>query len=191
MDNLAGASVVLVCVSVLMFVASLVVDRCAASGRIHVRVSRSMLMMRPRNVAILLLTYAAIAFSQDMALEWLASIAVLVCCSASLVRRGVAAIMSARGGDGMADGRDDDAMDDATADEPDGDGEPSEAPSPASNGSIATPGHEEERPLVVAGRMAEMFSDILIYVSAADLILLFVMALVEKVIPYYVGLAIG
>lgn len=165
MDNLAGVSVVLVCVSLLMFVVSLVIDRRVADGRMALKASKSMLMMRPKSVAVLLLTYAAIAFSQDIALEWLASIAILVCCSASLLRRGVAILMARKG-------KEDPTGEDGQPDAPTGDG-------------------AEERPLVVAGRMTEMFSDILIYVSAIDLVLLFVMALVEKVIPYYVGLAIG
>lgn len=153
--NLAGVSVAFVCASLLMLAASVVIDIRVADGRTRMEPARSMLMMRPQNAAILLLTYAAIAFSQDLALEWLASVAVLVCFASSLLRRGASITLARR------ESKDQDG------------------------------GNGEESPSMVAGHMTQLFLDILIYVSALDLVLLFGMALFEKVIPYYLGLAIG
>ena len=177
MDNLAGVSVILVCIAMLMFAASFALDRRVADKRIDIKLSKSMRMMRPRNVAVLLLTYAAIAFSQDIALEWLASIAILVCCGASLLRRGVTLLMVRGDADPTAD--------------PDACESPVDLTDKNVTSEQGNGNGTEERPLVVAGRMTEMLADILVYVSALDLILLFVMALVEKVIPYYINLAIG
>lgn len=168
--NLAGISIALVCLSVAMAIAANAVDRRLdgkSPGRRH---TKSMVLMEPRMAIILFLTYAAIAFSQDLALEWLAAIALLCCAGASLARRALGALMARRlGKDGMA-----------------GDGE---APSRQGDDGTMAPG--EESASVVAGHMAEMLADIVIWVSALDLILLFAMAFIEKVIPYYVGLAIG
>lgn len=165
--GLAFISVAFAVASVLLAVGIRLYDRKHGSDLVHKRHgNRSPLSMSLSGMAVMGLLYAAIAFSQDLALEWLAAIALFCFFVASAVDRVVTARL-AKLRTAMAEAGD-------AAEDTDGDGIPDSEPIP-----------------VIATEMLAIICDVVAWVTAIDLVVLFGLSLVENVIPYYVGLVIA
>lgn len=165
--GLAFISVAFAVASVLLAAVIRIYDNRHGAGVVRKRHgSRSPLSMSLSGMAIMGLLYAAIAFSQDLALEWLAAIALFCFFAASAIDRVVTARLErlrCKAADGGSPLRDED-----------GDGIPDSEPVP-----------------VMATETLAILCDVVAWVAAIDLVVLFFLAFIENVIPYYLGLVIS
>ena len=165
--GLAWISIVLVAASVLMAAVIRIYDCRHGTSVIRRRHgSRNPLSMSFSGMAIMGLLYAAIAFSQNLALEWLAAIALFCFFAASAVDRvGTARLAMLRSE--ISD----------------------EAVPPREEHEDKTP--DSEPIPIVATEILDIICDVVSWVAAIDLVVLFFLALVESVAPYYLGLVVS